>query len=152
MAATAAWADFQSFAIEQVYSNADGTVQYVVLHEAQGTNGGNNWSGRTFTSTHAGITKSFAFPADLPGTATANKRVLIGSQGLANLGFIAPDYVIPNGFLATDGGTLNFAAPIRSTTHRCRRTGSARSIVPAPPSPTSPPTSPARPCRCRRCR
>ena len=109
MAATAAWADFQSFAIEQVYSNADGTVQYVVLHEAHSTNGGNNWSGRTFTSTHAGITKSFAFPADLPGTATANKRVLIGSQGLANLGFIAPDYVIPNGFLATDGGSLNFA-------------------------------------------
>ena len=109
MAATAAWADYQSFAIEQVYSNADGTVQYVVLHEAQGTNGGNNWSGRTFTSMHAGITKSFAFPADLPGTATANRRVLIGSQGLAALGFIAPDYVIPNGFLATDGGTLNFA-------------------------------------------
>jgi hypothetical protein len=109
MAATSAWADYQTFAIEQVYSNADGTVQYVVLHEAQGTNGGNNWSGRAFTSTHAGVTKSFAFPADLPGTATANKRVLIGSQGLAALGFIAPDYVIPNGFLATDGGTLNFA-------------------------------------------
>jgi hypothetical protein len=109
MAATAAWADFQSFAIEQVYSNADGTVQFVVLHEAQGTNGGSNWSGRAFTSTHAGVTKSFAFPADLPGTATANKPVLIGSQGLAALGFVVPDYVIPNGFLATDGGTLNYA-------------------------------------------
>ena len=54
LAATAAWADYQSFAIEQVYSNADGTVQFVVLHETQGTNGGNNWSGRTLTSTHAG--------------------------------------------------------------------------------------------------
>jgi hypothetical protein len=109
LAATAAWADYRSFAIDQVYSNADGTVQFVVLHETQATNGGNNWSGRTFTSTHGGVTKSFAFPADLPAAATANRRVLIGSQGLAALGFIAPDYVIPNGFLAVDGGTLNFA-------------------------------------------
>jgi hypothetical protein len=109
LAATAAWADYQNFAIEQVYSNADGTVQFVVLHETQGTSGGNNWSGRAFTSTHAGVTKSFAFLADLPAAATANKRVLIGTQGLAALAFIVPDYVIPNGFLAVDGGTLNFA-------------------------------------------
>ena len=109
LAATAAWADYQSFAIEQVYSNADGTVQFVVLHETQGTNGGNNWSGRTFASTHAGVTKSFSFPADLPAPATANKRVLIGTQGMAALSFISPDYVIPNGFLAVYDGTLNFA-------------------------------------------
>ena len=109
MAATSAWADYQTFAIERVYSNADGTVQFVVLHETQGTNGGNNWSGRTFTSTHAGVTKSFSFPADLASAATANQRVLVGTQGLAALSFIAPDYVIPNGFLAVDGGTLNFA-------------------------------------------
>ncbi len=37
--ATAASASFHTFAIEQVYSNADGTVQYVVLHETQGSNG-----------------------------------------------------------------------------------------------------------------
>ena len=67
------------------------------------------WSGRAFTSTHAGVTKSFTFTTDLPGAATANKRVLIGTQGLASLGFIALDYVIPDGFLAVDGGTLNFA-------------------------------------------
>ena len=27
------------FLIEEVYSNADGTIQYVVLHEANGANG-----------------------------------------------------------------------------------------------------------------
>jgi hypothetical protein len=109
VAATGAWASFHTFVIEQVYSNADGTVQFVVLHETQGTNGENLWSGHTFTSTHAGVTKSFTFPADLPGTATANQRVLLGTQSMAALGFVAPDYVLPDGFLATDGATLNYA-------------------------------------------
>ena len=108
-AATAAFASFHTFEIEQVYSNADGTVQFVVLHEAQGANGENGWSGHTFTSTHAGVAKTFTFPADLPGAATAGKRVLLGTAGLAALGLIAPDYVIPNGFLATDGATLDYA-------------------------------------------
>ena len=109
MAATTAGATFHTFLIEQVYSNADGTVQYVALREAQGMDGENGWSGHVFTSTHAGVTKSFTFPVNLPGTATANKRVLIGTASLAALGFIAPDYVIPDGFLATDGATLNYA-------------------------------------------
>jgi hypothetical protein len=109
VAANCAWASFHTFVIEQVYSNADGTVQFIVLHETQGTNGENLWSGHAFTSTHAGVTKSFTFPADLPGTATANQRVLLGTQSMAALGFVAPDYVLPDGFLATDGATLNYA-------------------------------------------
>ena len=109
LAATAARASFHTFAIEQVYSNADGTVQFVVLRDTSGTDGENAWSGHVFTSTHAGVTKSFTFPADLPGIATANRRVLLGTQGLATLGNIAPDYIIPNGFLAVDGATLNYA-------------------------------------------
>jgi len=109
VAATVASASFHTFVIEQVYSNADGTVQFVVLRESQGMNGENLWSGHSISSTHAGVTKTFAFAADLPASATAGKRVLIGTQGLAALGFITPDYVIPNGFLATDGATLNYA-------------------------------------------
>ena len=42
-------------------------------------------------------------------SSTANTRVLIATQGFADLRLVAPDYVIPNGFLATDGGTINYA-------------------------------------------
>jgi hypothetical protein len=108
-AAAQATANFHTFAIEQVYSNADGTVQFVVMHETQGLADGNLWSGRMLTATRAGTTKTFAFPSDLPSAATAGKRVLIGSQGLAALGLVAPDYVMPDGFLPTDGATLNYA-------------------------------------------
>jgi hypothetical protein len=46
----------------------------------------------------------------MPGVSpTANKRVLIATAGFDGLGLVTPDYVIPNGFLRTDGGTLNFA-------------------------------------------
>ncbi len=109
LACAPAAANFHTFAIEQVYSNADGTIQFVVMHETQGLADGNLWTGRTLTVTHAGVTKTLTFPTDLPSTATAGKRVLIGSQGLAALGVVAPDYVMPDGFLATDGAMLNYA-------------------------------------------
>ena len=109
LACRAAHADVTAFAVEQIYSNADGTLQFVVLHETLGQSGGHLWSGRTLRSTHAGVTKSFTFPGDLPSAATGGKRVLAASAGLAALGIVAPDFVLPNGFLPTDGGTLEFA-------------------------------------------
>jgi len=109
IAASGASATFQSWRIEQVYSNADGTVQYVVLRESQGLAGERFLAGRTLTSTQGGVTRTFTFPADLPSSLTANKRLLIGTQGFAALNLIAPDYVVPNGFLATTGATLDYA-------------------------------------------
>ncbi len=97
-----------TFQIEGIYSNADGAVQYVVLRETAGADGQQALSGGTLSITHRGFTKVFTFPTDLPSSATANRRVLIASQGLAALGIIAPDYVFPNQFLATDGATLAF--------------------------------------------
>jgi len=41
LVATFARAEFHTFQIEQMYSNADGSVQFVVLHESQGMNGEN---------------------------------------------------------------------------------------------------------------
>ena len=106
-AASIASAEFHLFRIEQIYSNAGGTLQFVVL--TTGSNGENLWSGHMLTSTHAGVPKaSFEFPNNLPSN-TGGHRVLIATTGFAALGLVTPDYVIPNGFLATDGGTLNYA-------------------------------------------
>ncbi len=80
--------------------------------------------GQVLTSTRMGVTKTYIFPNNLPGggmmcdgyygcsptpSPTANSRVLIGTAGFAALNLVAPNYVIPNGFLPTDGGTLNYA-------------------------------------------
>ena len=103
VAATSARAEF---VVDELYSNADGSVQYVVLHEAQGANGANLLTGRALTSTHLGVAKIFIFPANLPSSTTAGKRVLIGSNGFARTSPIVPDYQMPDRFLATDGGTV----------------------------------------------
>ena len=120
--AAAATAEFHTFQIDELYSNADGTVQYVVLHESANMDGENVLTMAQLLSTFAGATKTFQFPRDLPGgsgmcdgynmcvrSPTANKRVLIASVGFVALDLIKPDYVIPNGFLATGGGTLSYA-------------------------------------------
>jgi hypothetical protein len=104
-----AFAAFHLFRIDQVYSNADGTVQYVVMRESTGSNNENLWAGNPFTTTSAAGTQQFTFPANLPSSATASKSVLIATSGFAALGLVAPDYTIPNGFIPRTGGTLNYA-------------------------------------------
>ena len=108
-AATGASAEFHLFQIEQLFSNADGSVQFVVLHEFTGSNGENFWAGHSLTSMSAGGNKNFTFPANLPNGSTANKRVLVATQGFAALGIVTPDFTVPNGFLPTGGGSLNYA-------------------------------------------
>jgi len=108
-AAAPAHAMFHLYRIEQIYSNADGSIQFVVL--TTNSNGEDQWMGHTLTSTRpGGPTRTFVFPSNLPNSSTAGKRVLIGTSGFAALGIVTPDFTISNGFLATDGGTLNYAS------------------------------------------
>jgi hypothetical protein len=109
VAASSALADFHLFRIDQLYSNADGTVQFVVITEAFGFNGENLWNGHTLTSAHGGDTATLVFNKNLPSSTTAGRHVLVATQGFAALGLVTPDYVVANGFLHVDGGTLNYA-------------------------------------------
>ena len=101
-----------TFEIEQIYSNADGTVQFVVIHD-RGQNDcdarENLWAGQILTSSGTQPQTMFVFPTNLPTCATSGKNILIATQGFLDLGLVAPDYVIPNNFVQTPGGTLNFA-------------------------------------------
>src|SRR4029450_11542048 len=90
--ASSAHAGFHMFQIEQLFSNADGSVKFVVLHEFTGSNDEQFLAGKALVSTRAGVNKNFTFLSNLPSRLTANKRALIGTQGFAALGVIAPDY------------------------------------------------------------
>ncbi len=103
--ASPAFAAFHLFKIDEIYSNADGTVQFVVLTCAGCPNGESFWLGQTLSATGG---KSFTFPSNLPNTGTAGRKVLIGTQGFAALGVVAPDFTIPNGFIPMTG-TVNYA-------------------------------------------
>ncbi len=108
--ATVALAAFHLFTIDQIYSNADGSVQFVVMTCSAGCiNGESFWAGQSFSSTGATASNSFTFPNNLPSTSTAGKKVLIATQGFAALGIVAPDYTVANGFLPITNGRANYA-------------------------------------------
>jgi hypothetical protein len=108
LATSAALANFHTFRIEQLYSNADGTVQFVVMRESAGDNGEHLWSGQMLTSSGAG-NQSITFMSNLPSSSTAGKRVLVATPAFAALGLVTPNYTIPSGFLPLVNGTVNFA-------------------------------------------
>src|SRR4051812_7824224 len=97
LAAPLAGASFHTFVLEQLYSNADGTVQFIVLHEAFGAGGEQFLQGHQLTVSHNGALKTLTFDHALANGSTAGKRALIATQGFAALGVVTPDYVVPNG-------------------------------------------------------
>jgi hypothetical protein len=105
-----------AFQVQQLYSNADGTIQFVLLRETDGQNGLDQLAGKTLAATQSGRTKTFTFPANLPHSGTANRSLLIATQGYLDapsyateFKAVAPDYVVPDRFLSTDGGRVDFA-------------------------------------------
>lgn len=111
-------AAFHNFRLEQLYSNADGSVQFVVLRECCGGNGENFWTGQSLRATPTGgAASNFVFGADLPSNSTANKRVLVATPGFAALGIVTPDYVMPANFLPINGGTVSYASGVHQITY-----------------------------------
>jgi len=122
-ASAAALGAVPTFRIAQIYSSLDGSTQFVRLSETDGLNGQHHFAGLALTSTHNGVTKKFVFPSDLPTDQTAYLSVLVAAspQGYVNGELplsdphyfwawnISPDFVIPARFLATDGGSVDFA-------------------------------------------
>lgn len=126
IASSSAWSSFHLFQITEIYSNASGTVQFIKITALAG--GQQFIAGQTITSSQGGTSQSFRFPTNLPGdTATVSgdnygscggygsmcmmtyKSFLIGTQGFAALNLVQPDYIVPNGFLYTTNGTVNYA-------------------------------------------
>src|SRR6185369_17883961 len=104
-----AQAAYHLFRIDQVYSNSDGSEQFVVLRESTGTNNENRWVGQSLTTTNRfGVQKQIILPSNI-GSQTASGSVLVATPGFAALRLVTPDFTIPPRFIPTDGGTLDFA-------------------------------------------
>lgn len=106
VSAGTAHAVFHLWQLHEIYSNADSTVQFIVLESLAG--GQQFLTGHTITSSQLERNNSFTFPTDLPGD-TLGRTFLIGTTGFAALGLVTPDYIVPNGFLFTSNGSVNFA-------------------------------------------
>jgi hypothetical protein len=103
LAAQAASASAAGWAMTEIYSNADGSVQFLEFYTLDDTAA--FLAGDSMTSAIPGSTNTYTFPNDLGGFAQG-KRLLVGTQGFAALGVVAPDFVVPDGFFSADGGTV----------------------------------------------
>jgi serralysin len=102
--AAAANAAHHQWDFKEIFSNADGSVQFIEM-----IGGGNNeqlLNGWTITQG----ANTFTFVGNLPETSTLDRHVLVATSNFAALsGAVAPDYILPGAFLATGGGTLVYA-------------------------------------------
>jgi len=104
LAALPASASFHLWTMTELYSNADGSVQFLEMRAL--TSSEQFFNGHTLTSTVNGVTKTFTATRDLPGD-SAGHSVLFATQGFAALpGGVQPDFILPNGFFSTTGGTI----------------------------------------------
>ncbi|MDZ4254019.1 MAG: putative Ig domain-containing protein [Sulfuritalea sp.] len=118
---------FHQYRLNELYSNADGSIQFIELTVGS-FNSESFWSGQSLTASQGGTTHSYTFPSNLPSTATANRSVLVATQGFADLGLVAPDFIVPAQFLFTNGGTVNFAG-VSSITYASLPTDGSLSLI-----------------------
>jgi uncharacterized protein (TIGR03382 family) len=103
-------AAFHLWTINEVYTNADGSIQYIELTTTS--------SGQEFLATHTLVandgaaTRTFTFATNV-GSGTAGKTIVIATPGFARLsGSVTPDFTLPCGPLFNPSATsitLNFA-------------------------------------------
>ncbi len=127
-AVTTANASFHTFQVDELYTNADGTVQFIELHEAFNADNEQFLSGHIITVKQGPTTHSFTFPNDLPNGNTAGAHVLIATPGFAQLGIVTPDYIVPAGFLFTAGASTVDYAGVDSLTYPPLPTDGVRSL------------------------
>jgi hypothetical protein len=102
--ASPALATFHSFDVEEIFSNLDGTVQFVELRETEGLNGQSQFQDKSLSSNAT----SLVFPTDLSGSTTAFRNILIATPGFALLpGAVTPDFTMPAGFIQISGDTIS---------------------------------------------
>lgn len=83
--------------VYEVFSNADGTIQFIELRETGGGATENGTGGKVVSSVSTG--KTFMIPANVPGN-TSLRYYLIATQSFADLpGAPTPDAILPPGSL-----------------------------------------------------
>jgi len=97
-------ADAHKWEIQEIFSNADGTVQFIEWFNADDDE--DILSVESLSTSSGGF---MSFPSDLPTTLTAGKRLLLATAAFAAIpGAPAPDYILPDGFLSPSGDTITY--------------------------------------------
>jgi len=110
-AARPAQGAFHLWTITEVYTNADGTIQFIELFTSSINQ--ELTSGHTIESIlDASNKKIFLFLTDTPAPTTGH-HLLLATAGFAGLaGAVTPDFMLADGFLYDPSGTVNFVGAV----------------------------------------
>jgi len=105
-----AQAAFHLWNITQVYSNSSGTLQFIEMFDSAGFQQFVNGQSITVSNSDNSLQHTFTVPItpDYSATNSLNHALLFGTAGLQAAGGPMPDFIIPNGFLFTGGGSIDF--------------------------------------------
>lgn len=107
-------AAFHLWRIQEVFTNASGSVQFIELFCPPGNDFEDELAGHSITATSDGSLRSYTLAAKLPSTPpTGGRTFLIATPSFDDLaGSVAPDYAtLPTSFFNPDAAsiTINFA-------------------------------------------
>ncbi len=92
--------------INELYSNSDGTIQFVELHVPMAAPNETFMINKYIRSASTGA--EFLFPENLVGS-TSFKHLLVATAGFASLpGAPTPDYILPDNFLGLGSDTITW--------------------------------------------
>src|SRR5713226_6247157 len=115
--ASPAYATFHLWKIDEVYSNASGTVQFIEFLQPSFIIDDERFVGGQSLVDMA-LGHSFTFPGNLPSMPAANQHFPVATPGYAALpGVPAPDYILAaHNFFSTSADTLTYAGGSDSVT------------------------------------
>ena len=100
-------AAFHLWALSELYTNGDGSVQFLEFTTTFGNQQFvNGQQVRLQMIAPSSVLNTFTIPANLPSD-SANKKFLIGTSNLQSLYGVTPDFVLPANFLTVAGGFSN---------------------------------------------
>jgi hypothetical protein len=109
-----AQAGHHQWIISEVFSNADGTVQFVELKGTADNEQFINSFSTTTLGPEGSVASTVPLGPNLPSSATNGAYLLIGTAGYAALataqGAPAPDRTLPDNFLETTGDRVRYAS------------------------------------------
>lgn len=92
--------------VNEVFSNADRTIQFIEFHECCGSSIENGTGGKKIFSNATG--HQYTIPSNVPGN-TANRYLLFGTAAFAALpGAPQPDFTLPADFFSISGDTIRW--------------------------------------------
>lgn len=126
---SAVWANVHLWHIEELYSNAEGTLQFIEIdttsiNQQVFKTGGNDT--RFISKTTGGaVHATWFFPSNLSSYTLINghRKVLVGTSTLAAAASVTPDFsaavmgFLPEDFLLPEGGRIDMFSPNWGTIH-----------------------------------